>query len=85
MHHMQPEYTLSSEFHVYKSLWQPVVEEMLILRKEPTYEKGSLAVSVLKEGQLVGHVPWNLAPLLFFFLDRCDSCASKPWSRHAWE
>ena len=39
---------------------------MLILRKEPTNEKDRLAVCVQKEGQVVGHVPRNLAPLLFY-------------------
>ena len=42
----------------------------MILQKEPTNVKDRLAVSVQKEGQVVGHVPRNLAPLLFYFLDR---------------
>ena len=54
-------------FHEYKDVWQPVVGKM---RKEPTNEKDRLAVCVQKEGQVVGHVPRNLAPLLFYFLDR---------------
>ena len=60
-------------FHEYKDIWQPVVGEMLLLRKEPTNIKDRLAVCVQKEGQVVGHVPRNLAPLLFYFLDR-DVC-----------
>ena len=67
--------------HVYKGLWQSVVGEMLILRKEPTKERDRLAVCVQKDGQLVGHVPQNLTLLLFFLLDS-DGSASKLWSRH---
>lgn len=47
-----------------------MVGETLLLRKEPTNTKDRLAVCVQKEGQVVGHVPQNLAPLLFYFLDR---------------
>ena len=32
--------------------------------------KDRLAVCVYKEGSVVGHLPWNQALLLFFFLDR---------------
>ena len=45
---------------------------MLLLRKEPENIKDMLAVCVQK-GQVVGHVPRNLAPLLVYFLDR-DMC-----------
>lgn len=55
---------------MYISIWQPVVGEILLLRKEPTNTKDRLAVCVQKEMQVVGHVPQNLPPLLFYFLDR---------------
>ena len=35
-------------FHDYKYIWQPVVGEMLLLRKEPTNIKNRLAVCVLE-------------------------------------
>lgn len=57
-------------FHEYKDVWQPAVGEMLILSKEHTNEKDRLAVCVQKERHVVGHVPRNMAPLLFYFLDR---------------
>ena len=57
-------------FHEYRDVWQPVVGESLILKKEPTNNKDRLAVCVQKEGQIVGHVPRNLAPLFFHFLTR---------------
>ena len=37
---------------------------------EPTNEKDWLAVSVQKDGQIVGHMPRNLAPLVYYFLSR---------------
>ena len=44
-------------YHVYKDVWTPVMEEMLLLRKEPTNEN---AAAVLNEDGVVGHVPFNL-------------------------
>ena len=45
-------------FHEYKDIWQPMVRENLILKKEPTNEKARTGLLVLcPEGQVVGHVP----------------------------
>ena len=57
-------------FHDYRHVWQPEIGESLIFKNEPSNAKDRLAVSVQKEGQVVGHVPRNLAPLLFYFLNR---------------
>ena len=57
-------------FHEYRQLWQPVVGESLILKKEPMNEKDRFVVCVQKEGQIVGHMPRNLAPLFYHFLNR---------------
>ena len=57
-------------YHEYKEIWQPVIGESLILKTEPTNVKDRLAVSVQKDGQVVGHVPRNIAPLFYYFLDR---------------
>ena len=50
-------------------VWTPVQDEMLILRREPTNISDRNA-AVLKENQVVGHVPFNLAPSISLFLRR---------------
>ena len=57
-------------YHEYKDIWQPVVGEILILKKEPTNVSDRLAVCIQKDGQIVGHMPRNLAPLIYYFLVR---------------
>ena len=57
-------------YHDYKNIWQPTVGEVLVLKREPANDKDSLAVRIKKHGQVVGHVPHNLAPLISYFLAR---------------
>ena len=40
------------------------------LKKEPTNVSDRLAVCIQKDGQIVGHMPRNLAPLIYYFLVR---------------
>ena len=54
----------------YKDLWTPQVGEMLLFKREPTNPKDSLAVAVMKEAEIVGHVPYNITSLLSNFLRR---------------
>ena len=51
-------------YHDYKNIWQPTVGEVLVLKREPANDKDSLIVCIEKHGQVVGHVPLNLAPLI---------------------
>ena len=41
---------------------------MLLFKREPTNPKDSLAVAVMKEAEIVGHVPYNITSLLSNFL-----------------
>ena len=43
---------------------------MLRLIPEPTNSVDRNAVAVMKEGQIVGHVPFNLSPTISLFLRR---------------
>ena len=54
-------------YHAYIGLWNPTVGEVLLVKPEPTNEKDANAVAVLKEDSIVGHVPRNLSPKLFYF------------------
>ena len=57
-------------YHAYKDKWTPSNGEILALRREPNNVVDSLAVAVTKSGEIVGHVPYNIAPLLSKFLKR---------------
>ena len=57
-------------YHAYKDLWTPQVGEILLLKREPTNPKDSLAVAVMKEDEIVGHVPYNITSMLSSFLRR---------------
>ena len=48
-------------YHAYLDTWTPVVGETLLLKREPSNEKDSSAVAVMKEDIIVGHVPYNIA------------------------
>ena len=58
-------------YHAYQDVWQPALGEILLLQREPTNAKDSLAVSVIKSNNMiVGHVPANLSALFSHFLSR---------------
>ena len=56
--------------HAYLDIWQPTIGEVLTLRREPTNDKDRLAVAIIKNGTVVGHMPYTLAPLVSYFLMR---------------
>ncbi len=56
--------------HVYKDVWTPVVGEVLLLKREPDNVRDNCAVAVLKEGQVVGHIPYNISAIVSHFLSR---------------
>ena len=64
--------TYVREYHAYIGLCTPTIGEVLLVKPEPTNEKDSNAVAVLKEDSIVGHVPRNLSPRLFHFFKRRD-------------
>lgn len=57
-------------YHSYMDVWEPRVGEVLALEREPHNVVDQLAVSVVRSGQIVGHVPFNLAPVFSHFLKR---------------
>ena len=46
------------------------IGEMLLLRREPDNIKDKSAVAVMKETDIVGHVPYNISSMLSHFLRR---------------
>ena len=57
-------------YHSYMDVWDPQVGEVLALEREPHNVVDQLAVSVVRSGRIVGHVPFNLAPVFSHFLKR---------------
>lgn len=57
-------------YHAYKHIWEPYVGETLLLKREPTNVKDRSAVAVMKETEVVGHVPYNISSTLSMFLRR---------------
>ena len=55
------------DYHDYLDIWDATVSEVLIL---PDNSRDVHAVAVLREGQVVGYIPYNLAPTVELFLRR---------------
>ena len=56
--------------HIYKKDWTPFQGEVLQLKREPDNCADKCAVAIIKDGIVVGHVPYNLAPTFSQFLKR---------------
>jgi len=50
--------------------WEPEIEEILLAKVERTKLRDCNTVAVLRNGQIVGHVSYNLALRLSQFLKR---------------
>ena len=58
-------------YHAYKDRWiQPWIGEVLPLERDPTNPQDRFAVAVKKCGETVGHMPFNVAPVVSAFLSR---------------
>ena len=57
-------------YHAYLDMWTPFIGEGLLLRREPENVKDRSAVSVQKDGETVGHIPFNISNAVSHFLRR---------------
>ena len=57
-------------YHVYRQIWDPTVGELLILERESNNVIDLSTVAVKKEHEIVGHVPYDIAPVISHFLKR---------------
>ena len=59
-------------YHVYKSVWTPVLQEKVYGEIEPNNPVDKYAVAVKKDGKVVGHLPLGengkFAKTIFYFL-----------------
>ena len=66
-------------YHVYKTLWNPLIGELLLNEREPDSTMDKYAVCVKKENKIVGHLPLEksgkFAKKIFCFL-RADELSS---------
>ena len=63
-------------YHAYKDTWNPAVGDVLRLQRETTNIKDKLAVAVMNQSTVVGHVPYNTAPAVSHFLKRSTNKAT---------
>ena len=67
-------------YHIYKTLWNPLIEEFLSCEREPDNPMDKYAVCVKKENKIVGHFPLGksvkFSKTIFYFLraDELSSC-----------
>ena len=54
--------------HIYKQIWQPLVEEILTLEREEGNNRDKFAVSLLKHASVFGHVPQEFSREFWHFI-----------------
>ena len=57
-------------YHTYKDIWTPYIREVLPLRHEPDIITNPSAGAVIRGGEVVGHIPCNMASVVPRFLRR---------------
>ena len=57
-------------YHAYKDIWNPRIGEVLPLEHKPNNTEDRFAVAIKRTSSVVGHVPFNLAPVVSAFLRR---------------
>ena len=62
-------------YHAYKATWSPSIGEARPLKREPENVQDSFAVAVRRNDEVVGHIPFNLAPIVSAFLRRSTNRA----------
>ena len=63
-------------YHAYMDIWISLIGETLTLQRESDNHVDEAAVAVVRDdGIVVGHVPANLAPIVFHFLSQDGNTA----------
>uniref|UniRef100_A0A1X7UPP5 HIRAN domain-containing protein n=1 Tax=Amphimedon queenslandica TaxID=400682 RepID=A0A1X7UPP5_AMPQE len=57
-------------YHAYMEVWTPKIGEVLVVKREAENPHHRYAVAIIKDGETVGHVPYNFAPIVSHFLKR---------------
>ena len=56
--------------HIYKSIWTPLIGEVLTAELEEDNTEDQYAVAVIRAETIVGHVPCELRRIFYFFIRR---------------
>ena len=59
-------------YHAYMDKWEYEVGEVLPLRREPDNEVDVNSFAIMKDKEIVGHVPFNLTRLISVSSERCE-------------
>ena len=54
--------------HVYYTSWTPYIGKVLFARRENDNDYDRFSVAIVKEQEVVGHVPRRISNIIFFFL-----------------
>ena len=54
--------------HVYYTSWTPYIGEVLFARRKNDNDYDRFSVAIVKEQEVVGHIPRRISNIVFFFL-----------------
>ncbi len=61
--------TVIRGYHEYMNVWpSPQIGELLACTPEPNNPWDSYAVSIVRDAKIVGHLPYEIAHLCYFFI-----------------
>ena len=63
-------------YHDYLNIWSPQIGEILEVKEEPNNTHDTKAVAVMKDEEVVGHLPKSISGIVFYFLLREDSAVT---------
>ena len=68
-------------------IWTPVMGEILVVKIEPMNRHDIYAMAIYRDTEIVGHVPYNLAPIMsaFFMGVMAAGCWSELKGGCFWE
>ena len=52
----------------HQDIWTPLIGEILFCDREEDNSKDSFAISVIKDGNIVGHVPREASQIVWYFI-----------------
>ena len=55
--------------HIYKEIWMLLINEILSCSQEHGNSEDYFAVSVIKDGDIVGHVPHEISHVVWYFIE----------------
>ena len=64
-------------FHVYKNVWEPTVDEVLLCEREIGNSHDTFAVAVRNSSEIVGHLPRFLSSICSIFIRRGGEISCK--------